>query len=116
MSYTPAEHAAIGAALGYPSCCIDQWVADHSNGVKVHSAIERGSLFCGYRTEDADVPVPIQAGRAGEPLVFVPCSYHASYETPGYSEWGVSATSVAPGPIPEPVVLPPEKILVREAA
>lgn len=106
-----ALHAALGAALGYPSCCIDQWVAELHIG---NQAVRRGSIFCGRRTEPV-IELPDEylgmVGMVGDPIQFVPCTAHV-----GADGWAPHCADIdcnrAPGLMPTPVILPAELVLV----
>lgn len=93
---TAAEHTRVGLALGYPPCCVRQWVEE----VEAHgpapwaleecAGFKRGGVYLGYR---AGVPTVFRErdGHAfdapGEEIVYVPCDVCAGPHTPGWEPW-----------------------------
>lgn len=43
---TDEQHREIGRILGYPSCCVEAWIAD-----RTESSIRRGSIVERYRSD-----------------------------------------------------------------
>jgi hypothetical protein len=81
---TADQHRAIAAILGYPTCCVEQWIAEA--GSSPGPAIERGSITLRRRSEDecvrlsARIRVEAYAGWQDRSLTgdsrvcYVPCS------------------------------------------
>lgn len=89
---TAEVHRQIGAALGFPSCCVEQWIADRRT--EVASAVERGSVTLGQRlTRPQGLPpgwCTDYYGNdtlVGSEITYVPCSDCAGPHTEGWESW-----------------------------
>lgn len=83
-------HRQIGAALGYPLCCVKEWIAD-----PYHAAIRRGGVWRGLRTSRPE-GLPDAWMRDAEGIdtlvgtvsVYVPCTACSGPHTEGWGPWG----------------------------
>ena len=87
---TTNDHLEIGLALGFPQCCVTEWVADCERG-ETGMIISRGFLDLGFREEDVFFNgrlLPNGIGRRGDLIRYVPCTVCAqknnTYENPAY--------------------------------
>lgn len=68
--------ADLGAALGYPSCCVSEFVSDLAAGrmpFKLRGAVELGTRKVDALDANGEC-LPYGCGAAGAEIVYVPCS------------------------------------------
>jgi hypothetical protein len=91
---TSPDHALIGRLLGFPECCVEEWVADRAR--LVMSAVDRGAIHGRVRSLHeveqlllSGVPEHIFSGPfdvASREKCYVPCTAHVG--APGWRPWG----------------------------
>lgn len=86
---TDADHRQIGTALGFPSCCVEAWIA--SRPFEPPMAARNGRVHLGIREMRPD-GLPDWWSKdaygddtlAGASIVYVPCDSCAGPHTPGW--------------------------------
>lgn len=96
---TNDDHRRIGLALGYPECCVDEWIAD-----PYRASIRRGLIDDGLRSDEEILSLQHVIGHDGKPIldfqwkgignalhkVYIPCRscmYGPNWYPHGYRSW-----------------------------